>query len=127
MFILCYQSKSDKTIKLRGQKSKRLYPEPLRLVEYYDDEKDIVLVFLTIKKLWGHSENAVNLHVWLAISIYLIVAYVKYQLKSTLSIYKVMQILGISAFDKTPLKELLTETQFNQNVQEQNDYLTFKN
>ena len=149
--------RSDKTIKLRGQKSKRLYPEPLRLVEYYDDEKDIVLVFLTnnfevsaleiarlyrnrwqievffkwikqnltIKKLWGHSENAVNLHVWVAICTYLIVAYVKYQLKSTLSIYEVMQILGISAFDKTPLKELLTEPQFNQNVKEQNELFDF--
>jgi len=149
--------RSDKTIKLKGQKSKRLYPEPLRLVEYYDDEKDIMLVFLTnnfevsalevarlyrnrwqievffkwikqnltIKKLWGHSENAVNLHVWVAICTYLIVAYVKYQLKSTLSIYEVMQILGISAFDKTPLKELLTETQFNQNVKEQNELFDF--
>lgn len=143
--------RSDKTIKLAGQKSKRLYPEPLRLVEYYDDEKDIELVFLTnnfeasaleiarlyrnrwqievffkwikqnltIKKLWGHSENAVNLHVWVAICTYLTVAYVKHQLQSSLSIYEIIQILGISAFDKTPIGDLLTETQSNQNVKEQ--------
>lgn len=143
--------RSDKIIKLKGPKSKYRYPETLRLVEYYDDEKDIVLEFLTnnfdasaleiahlyrnrwqievffkwikqnltIKKLWGHSENAVNLHLWAAICTYLIVAYVKYQLKSTLSIYEIMQILGISVFDKTSLKELLTETQLNQNVKEQ--------
>ena len=74
---------------------------------------------LTIKKLWGHSENAVKLHLWVAICTYLTVAYVKYQLKSTLSIYEIMQILGVSAFDKTSLKELLTETQLNQNVKEQ--------
>ena len=73
---------------------------------------------LTIKKLWGHSENAVKIHIWVAISTYLIVAYVKHSLKSTLSIYELMQILGISAFDKTPIKELLTESQFNQNVKE---------
>jgi len=111
--------RSDKTVKLAGPKSKRLYPEPLRLVEYYDDEKDIELVFLTnnfeasaleiarlyrnrwqvevffkwikqnltIKKLWGHSENAVNLHVWVALCTYLIVAYVKCQLQTSLSIY----------------------------------------
>ena len=39
--------RSDKTIKLKGPKSKRLYPEKLRMVEYYDDEKDMVFVFLT--------------------------------------------------------------------------------
>jgi hypothetical protein len=143
--------RSDKIIRFGGPRSKHRYPETLRLVEYYDDEKDILLEFLTnnfdvsalevahlyrnrwqievffkwikqnltIKKLWGHSENAVNLHLWAAICTYLIVAYVKYQLKSTLSIYEIMQILGVSAFDKTPLRELLTESQINQNVKEQ--------
>jgi len=145
--------RSDKTIKLEGYKSKQLYTEFLRMVEYYDEEKDIMLVFLTnnfevsaleiahlyrnrwqievffkwikqnltIKKLWGHTENAVNIHIWVAICTYLIVAYVKYTLKSNLSIYETMQILGISAFDKTPVKELLTEIQVNQNFKEQND------
>lgn len=143
--------KSDKTIKLSGYKSKKLYPETLRMVEYYDYNKDVLLVFLTnnfevsaleiarlyrnrwqievffkwikqnltIKKLWGHSENAVKVHIWIALCTYLIVAYVKYSLKSTLSIYEIMQILGISAFDKTPVNELLTEIEVNQNVKEQ--------
>ena len=145
--------RSDKIIKLNGFKSKKLYPELLRLIEYYDDEKDITLRFLTnnfyesaleiaklyrnrwqievvfkwikqnltIKTLWGHSENAVNIHIWVAISTYLLVANVKHSLKSDLSIYEIMQILGISAFDKTPVKELLTEFQINQNVKEQRD------
>ena len=143
--------RGDKTINLQGYKSKRLYPEPLRLVEYYDEEKEILLTFLTnnfeasaleiahlyrnrwqievffkwikqnltIKKLWGHSENAVNIHIWIAICTYLIVAYAKHTLKSSLSIYEMMQILGISAFDKTPVKELLTEIETNQNFKEQ--------
>ncbi len=150
--------RGDKIIKLAGPKSKRLYPEPLRLVEYYDDENEMELVFLTnnfettaleiaqlyrnpwqietffkwikqnltIKKLWGHSENAVNIHVWVAICTYLIVAYVKHQLKSSLSIYEIIQILGVSAFDKTPLKELLTETQSNQDVKEQYELFDFE-
>jgi hypothetical protein len=145
--------RSDKIIKLNGYKSKQLYPEILRIVEYYDNEKDILLVFLTnnfevsaleiahlyrnrwqieiffkwikqnltIKTLWGHSENAVKIHIWVAICTYLIVAYVKYSLKSNLSIYETMQILGISTFDKTPVKELLTEIQVNQNFKEQYD------
>jgi len=143
--------RTDKTIMLTGYKSKQLYPEYLRLVEYYDDEKSILLVFLTnnfevsalevahlyknrwqievffrwikqnltIKKLWGHSENAVNIHIWVAICTYLIVAYIKHYIKSSLSIYEIMQILGISVFDKTAIKELLTEFQVNQNVKEQ--------
>lgn len=143
--------RTDKIIQLTGYKSKKLYPEQLRLVEYYDNEKEVFLVFLTnnfevsalevaylyknrwqievffkwikqnltIKKLWGHSENAVKIHIWVAICTYLIVAYIKYSLKSKLSVYEIMQILGISAFDKTPISELLTEIQFNQNVNEQ--------
>jgi hypothetical protein len=145
--------RSDKTISLNGYKTKKLYPEALRLVEYYDDEKDLFLVFitnnfevsaleiarlyknrwqievffkwikqnLTIKKLWGHSENAVNIHIWVAICTYLFVAYLKSSLNSDLSIYEIMQILSISAFDKTPVKELLTELQVNQNFKEQYD------
>jgi len=145
--------RGDKTIKLKGPKSKRLYPEELRMVEYYDDEKDMIFVFLsnnfevssleiarlyrnrwqievffkwikqnlTIKTLWGHSENAVNVHIWVAICTYLTVALVKFKLQSTLSIYEIMQILGISSFDKTPVKELLTEIQVNQNFKEQYD------
>ncbi|KAA6306337.1 hypothetical protein EZS27_042006, partial [termite gut metagenome] len=49
------------------------------------------------------------------------VAYVKHILKSNLSIHEIMQILGVSAFDKTSVKELLTEFQVNQNVKEQLD------
>jgi hypothetical protein len=150
--------RSDKTIILKGPKSKQLYPEILRIVEYYDAEKDILLVFLSnnfdvsaleiarlyknrwqievffkwikqnliIKKLWGHSENAVNLHIWVAICTYLTVAYIKHQLTSNLSVYEIMQILSISAFDKTPLKELLTDNQVNQNVKEQYNLLTLE-
>lgn len=145
--------RSDKTITLNGYKSKQLYPETLRLIEYHDDEKDLLLVFLsnnfevsaleiarlyknrwqievffkwikqnlTIKRLWGHSENAVKIHIWVAICTYLIVAYIKHSLKSSLSVYEIMQILGVSAFDKTPIKELLTEIQVNQNFNEQYD------
>lgn len=143
--------RTDEIIQLNGYQTSKHYPEKLRLVEYYDDEKEVLLVFitnnfevsaleiarlyrnrwqievffkwikqnLTIKTLWGHSENAVNIHVWVAICTYLIVAYAKHSMKSDLSIYEIMQILGISAFDKSPLSELLTQVQANQNVKEQ--------
>lgn len=143
--------RTDEIIQLNGYQTSKHYPEKLRLVKYYDDEKEVLLAFitnnfevsaleiarlyrnrwqievffkwikqnLTIKTLWGHSENAVNIHVWVAICTYLIIAHAKHSLKSELSIYEIMQILGISAFDKSPLIELLTQVQANQNVKEQ--------
>jgi hypothetical protein len=48
-----------------------------------------------------------------------VVAYVKKPVKSELSIYQIMQILSIFAFDKTPLSQLLNDFQNNQNVKEQ--------
>lgn len=143
--------RADKIIELTIVKSKKLYPEKLRLIEYYDTEKDNYLVFMTnnfevsalqvsyiyknrwqietffkwikqnlvIKKLWGHSQNAVKIHIWIAICTYLIVAYVKKSVKSELSIYQIMQILSISAFDKTQISQLLNNFQNNQNVNEQ--------
>lgn len=145
--------KADEIIRLNGPKSKNLYPETLRLVKYYDEEKDILLLFLSnnktvsaleiatlyrnrwqietffkwikqnliIKTLWGQTENAVNIHIWVAICTYLIIAYVKHALNSKLSIYEIVQILGISVFDKTPLKELISEGQFDQYVKERYD------
>jgi hypothetical protein len=141
---------SDKTVLLTVAKSKKLYPEKLRLVEFYDRENSELLVFLTnsfdvtalevanlyknrwqieiffkwikqnltIKKFWGHSENAVKIQLWIAIIAYLLVAYVKQSLKSDLSIYEIMQILGVSAFDRTPIRELLSDFQSNNNVKE---------
>ena len=144
--------RTDRTVMLTIQKSKGLYPEKLRLVEYYDNQNDELLVFLTnnfevsaleianlyknrwqievffkwikqnlvVKKLWGYSVNAVKTHLWMAICTYLTVAYIKYELKSNYSVYEIMQILGISALDKTPIRELLCEQrQLNQNVKEQ--------
>lgn len=142
--------RSDSTVILTVAKSKKLYPDKLRRVEYYDAEKDMHLVFLSnnfevsaleiaglyknrwqievffkwikqnlvIKKLWGHSSNAVKIHIWTAICAYLIVAYVKHALNSNYSIYEIMQILSVSAFDKTPIRDLLTMSQVNQNVNE---------
>lgn len=131
--------RSDKIIQLTVVKSIGLYPDKLRVVEFYDVSNDELLTFLTnnfdvsalevaylyknrwqieiffkwikqnltVKKLWGHSENAVKIHLWVAICSHLIVAYVKHLTKSPLSIYEVMQVLNTSLFDKTPLVQLL--------------------
>jgi hypothetical protein len=73
---------------------------------------------LTIKTLWGHSENAVHIHIWVAISTYLIVAYIKHAIRSNLTISEIRQIVGVSVFDKTSIRELLSDVQVKQNVKE---------
>lgn len=62
---------------------------------------------LKIKKFWGQSENAVKTQIWIAVCTYLIVAIIKRQLKSNRSLYEILQILSVSAFDKTPVNQLL--------------------
>lgn len=74
---------------------------------------------LTIKKLWGHSENAVKIHIWVAIITYLLIAYIKKILKSPLSIYEMIELLGISLFDKTPIQELISDTEIELNIYQQ--------
>ena len=74
---------------------------------------------LTIKKLWGHSENAVKIHIWVAIITYLLIAYIKKILKSPLSIYEMIELLGISLFDKTPIQELISDTEIELNMYQQ--------
>jgi len=73
---------------------------------------------LEVKKLWGHSKNAVKTQLWIAISTYLIVAFLKKQLHSKYSIYEMTQILSISIFDKTPVNELFTEYEINRKTKE---------
>lgn len=69
---------------------------------------------LRIKTLWGYSPNAVKTQIWIAICTYLLIALVKKQLKSDLSLYEITQILSVSVFDKTPLNELLTNFSKNE-------------
>ena len=72
---------------------------------------------LKIKKFWGHSENAVRTQIWIAVCSYLIVAILKRQLNSDKSLYEILQILSVSAFDKTPVNQLL----MNDNLQYSDD------
>lgn len=73
---------------------------------------------LTIKTLWGHSENAVKIHLWTAICTYLLVAIIKAKCGSPYSISEVEMLLKVSALERINLRELLTkpaENLLNQN------------
>ena len=64
---------------------------------------------LRIKAFYGTSENAVKTQVWIAITVYVLVALVKKHLHSELPLYTILQILSVSLFEKVELGHLLTE------------------
>jgi transposase len=63
---------------------------------------------LRIKTFYGTSENAVKTQVWIAISIYVLVAIIKKELKLECSMHEILQILSVNLFEKTPLFSLLS-------------------
>jgi hypothetical protein len=60
---------------------------------------------LRIKALYGTSENAVKTQVWVALSVYVLVAIVRKQSRLDLSLYEILQILSVTVFEKTPILE----------------------
>jgi Transposase DDE domain/Domain of unknown function (DUF4372) len=67
---------------------------------------------LRIKSFYGTNQNAVKAQIWIAVSVYLLVAIVKKRLGTELSLYTILQILSVSIFEKTPLVELLTQADY---------------
>ena len=58
---------------------------------------------LRIKTFFGTSENAVKTQIWIAISIYVLVAIVRKRLGLEASLYQILQILSVTLFEKTPI------------------------
>jgi Domain of unknown function (DUF4372)/Transposase DDE domain len=64
---------------------------------------------LRIKAFFGTSENAVKTQIWIAISVYVLVAIVKKRLALPSTLYENLQILSLTLFERTPLDQLLTQ------------------
>ena len=75
---------------------------------------------LRIKRFYGTTENAVKTQIWIAISIYVLVAIVKKRLKIESSLYTILQILSLTLFEKTPLDQLLNNIELQ--MQEPENY-----
>jgi hypothetical protein len=71
---------------------------------------------LRIKAFYGTSENAVKTQIWIAISVYVLVAIIKKQLKLDLSLYTILQIFSITLFEKMPILQVLTETDYKNKI-----------
>jgi hypothetical protein len=65
---------------------------------------------LRIKAFFGTSENAVKTQVWIAISVYVLVAIVKKELGLDRSLYEILQVLSVTLFEKTPISQALSAT-----------------
>jgi hypothetical protein len=68
---------------------------------------------LRIKTFYGTSENAVKTQIWIAVSVYVLVAIIKKRLKIETSLYNILQVLSLTLFEKLPLIQLLDKSNNN--------------
>jgi hypothetical protein len=71
---------------------------------------------LRIKSFYGTSENAVKTQIWIAVSVYLIVAIIKKRLNLQESLYTILQVLSVSLFERTSMFQLLTFFDYTNNM-----------
>ena len=131
---------SDQTIELSSARGRKVCPDPLRRIRYWDRETRRSYVFLTnnttwvgktiadvyksrwqielffkwikphlkVKRFVGRSENAVLTQLWVATCMYLLLAYLKFVLRLSWGLYKMLQVLQLNVFERRPLAELFT-------------------
>jgi IS4 transposase len=63
---------------------------------------------LRIKQFYGTSENAVKTQIWIAVSVYVLVAIVKRRLRLDASLYTLLQVLSVTIFEKMPIHTVLS-------------------
>ena len=91
----------------------------LTIAQLYHSRWQVELFFkwikqhLRIKRFYGTSENAVKTQVWIAVSVYILVAIMKKRLNLQESLYTILQILSLSVFEKIELYQLVTERDCN--------------
>jgi Transposase DDE domain/Domain of unknown function (DUF4372) len=82
---------------------------------------------LRIKWFYGTTENAVKTQIWIAITVYVLVAIVKKRLNTEASLYTILQILSLTLFEKTPLDQLLKNMEPQMNTQQDNNQMNLFN
>jgi transposase len=71
---------------------------------------------LRIKTFYGTSSNAVKTQIWIAVSVYVLVAIVRKQLGLDVSLYQILQILSVTLFEKTPILQALQPSDSRENL-----------
>jgi hypothetical protein len=94
----------------------------LTIAQIYKQRWQVELFFrwikmhLRIKAFYGTSENAVKTQIWIAVSIYVLVAIVRKRLGIEGSLYQILQILSLTLFEKTPILRVLQEMDCDNNL-----------
>ena len=109
--IKYYDSCTDKTFNFL---TNNFSVPALTVAELYRYRWQVELFFkwikqhLKIKSFFGMTENAVKSQIWIAISVYVLIAIIKKRLGLEMELYTILQILSLSLFEKVPLDQLLT-------------------
>jgi hypothetical protein len=112
-YIVFYDEKTDKRL---GFFTNNFELPALTIAQLYKCRWQVELFFkwikqhLRIKAFFGTNENAVKTQIWIAISVYVLVAIIKKRLAVEASLYTILQILSLTLFEKTPLYQLLDDT-----------------
>jgi hypothetical protein len=111
-YVVFYDEKTDKRL---GFFTNNFEVDPLTIAQLYKCRWQVELFFkwlkqhLRIKAFFGVNENAVKTQIWIAISVYVLVAIVKKRLRVEASLYTILQVLSLTLFEKTPLDQLLND------------------
>ena len=109
--IKYYDTKTDKTLVFL---TNNFSLPALTIAELYRCRWQVELFFkwikqhLRIKSFFGTSENAVKTQIWIAISVYVLMAIIKKRLDLRTDLYTILQILSLTLFEKIPLEQILT-------------------
>lgn len=105
----------------------------LTVTELYKQRWKIELFFkwikqhLRIKAFFGRPENAVKAQIWIAVSVYVLIAIIKKRLKINAELYIILQILSVTAFEKIPISRLLNDSNDSfMNMENHNQLQWFK-
>ena len=102
---------------------------PMIVADLYKYRWQVELFFkwikqhLRIKSFFGTSENAVKTQIWIAVSVYVLVAIIKKRLNIQADLYTIFQALSLTLFEKIPLIQLLPEGGPNDETSEQDNQL----
>jgi Domain of unknown function (DUF4372)/Transposase DDE domain len=111
-YVVFYDEENDKRL---GFFTNNFELPALTIAQLYKCRWQVELFFkwikqhLRIKAFFGTNENAVKTQIWIAISVYVLVAIVKKRLRAEASLHTILQILSLTLFEKTSLNQLLND------------------
>jgi IS4 transposase len=101
----------------------------LAIAEIYKKRWAVELFFrwikqhLRIKAFYGTSENAVKTQIWIAVSVYILVAIVRKRLGMEARLYQLLQIFSLTLFEKTPILQVLQRFTSQEELQDSSNQL----